>query len=91
MLRSLSSEDLDATSGRLEVRATLLSSGKRDDLMEQIVNRLSLEPSVSAGSWEVLSQGGEGEVNQLLVSDAVALWGGLSTMIACRVWRLAAG
>lgn len=61
MLRSLSSEDLDASGGRLEIRATLLSSGKRDDLLEQIVNRLSLEPSVSAISWEVLSQSGEGE------------------------------
>jgi len=60
MLRSLSSEDLDV-GGRLEIRATLLSSGKRDDLVEQIVNRLSLEPSVSAVSWEVLSQTGEGE------------------------------
>jgi hypothetical protein len=41
--------------------ATLLSSSKRGDLVEQIVNRLSLEPSVSAVSWEILSQGGEGE------------------------------
>lgn len=61
MLRSLSSEDLDAGSGQLEIRAMLLSSGKRDDLIEQIVNRLSLEPSVSAVSWEVLSHSTEGE------------------------------
>jgi putative Mg2+ transporter-C (MgtC) family protein len=61
MLRSLSSEDLDASGNTLEIRATLLSSGKRDELVEQIVNRLSLEPSVFAVSWEVLSQSGESE------------------------------
>lgn len=61
LLRSLSSADLDAGDGKLEIRATLLSSGKRDDLLGQIVNRLSLEPSVSAISWEILSQTGEGE------------------------------
>lgn len=61
MLRSLSSEDLDAHGSYLEIRAMLLSRGKCDDLIEQIVNRLSLEPSVSAVSWEVFSQSGEGE------------------------------
>jgi putative Mg2+ transporter-C (MgtC) family protein len=61
MLRSLSSQDLDPSSSSLEIRAMLLSSGKRDDLIEQIVNRLSLEPSVSSVSWEVISQGNENE------------------------------
>ncbi len=60
-LRSLSSEDLDEHSSILEIRAMLLSSGKRDELIEQIVNRLSLEPSVSAVSWEILSQSTEDE------------------------------
>ncbi len=60
-LRSLSSEDLDERSSILEIRAMLLSSGKQDELVEQIVTRLSLEPSVSAVSWEVLSQSTEDE------------------------------
>ena len=61
VLRSLSSQDLDASGSTLEIRAQLLSIGKRDDLIEQIVNRLSLEPSVSAVSWEVVSTSGEGK------------------------------
>ena len=36
MLRSLSSQDLDASGNSLEIRAMLLSSGKHDDLIEQM-------------------------------------------------------
>lgn len=55
VFRSLLSEDIDAA-GKLEIRATLVSSGRQDEALERIVNRLSLEPSVSAVSWEVVGQ-----------------------------------
>lgn len=55
VLRSLLSEDIDPP-GKLEIRATLMSSGRQDDALERIVNRLSLEPSVSKVSWEVVGQ-----------------------------------
>ena len=57
-LRSLHSEDVD-TAGKVEVRATLLSKGRQDDLLEQIVGRLSLESGITAVSWEVVE--GEAE------------------------------
>lgn len=53
VLRSLTSEDIDGTEA-VEVRADLLSSGRQDAALEQIVNRLSLEPSVTAVSWELV-------------------------------------
>jgi putative Mg2+ transporter-C (MgtC) family protein len=55
VLKSLLSEDIEPA-GKLEIRATLISSGRQDDALERIVNRLSLEPSVSAVSWEVVAQ-----------------------------------
>jgi len=57
-LQALQSEDVDPT-GKVEVRATLLSSGRQDALLEQIVGRLSLESGIIAVSWEVV--GGEAE------------------------------
>jgi putative Mg2+ transporter-C (MgtC) family protein len=53
VLRALTSEDIDST-GAVEVRAELLSAGRQDAALEQIVNRLSLEPSVTAVSWELV-------------------------------------
>lgn len=53
-LRALQSEDLDAS--KVEVRATLLSAGRLDATLEQVVGRLSLESGVSAVSWEVVGQ-----------------------------------
>ncbi len=58
VLQALQSEDVDPT-GKVEVRATLLSSGRQDALLEQIVGRLSLESGIIAVSWEVV--GGEAE------------------------------
>jgi putative Mg2+ transporter-C (MgtC) family protein len=55
VLRALTSEDIDST-GVVEVRAELLSPGRQDTALEQIVNRLSLEPSVTAVSWELVPQ-----------------------------------
>ena len=57
VLRSLTSEDVEHT-GLVEVRAELLSVGRQDATLEQFVSRLSLEPSVSAVSWEVVHHAG---------------------------------
>jgi putative Mg2+ transporter-C (MgtC) family protein len=51
-LRRLDSTDL-AESGRVEVTAQLTSAVKSDAILEQVVGRLSLEPTVSAASWSV--------------------------------------
>jgi putative Mg2+ transporter-C (MgtC) family protein len=51
-LRQLDSTDLEE-SGRVEVNAMLTSSSKNDAVLEQVVGRLSLEPTVSAASWSV--------------------------------------
>jgi putative Mg2+ transporter-C (MgtC) family protein len=51
-LRRLDSNDL-AESGRVEVTAQLTSPSKHDAVLEQVVGRLSLEPTVSAASWRV--------------------------------------
>jgi putative Mg2+ transporter-C (MgtC) family protein len=51
-LRRLESTDLEE-SGRVEVIAQLTSASKNDAVLEQVVGRLSLEPTVSAASWSV--------------------------------------
>jgi putative Mg2+ transporter-C (MgtC) family protein len=51
-LRRLESTDLEE-SGRVEVIAQLTSALKNDAVLEQVVGRLSLEPTVSAASWSV--------------------------------------
>jgi putative Mg2+ transporter-C (MgtC) family protein len=51
-LRRLDSTDLEE-SGRVEVTAQLTSPSKTDAVLEQVVGRLSLEPTVSAASWSV--------------------------------------
>jgi putative Mg2+ transporter-C (MgtC) family protein len=55
LLRGLHSEDMEGSS-RVEVRAELVSTGRNDLLLEQLVSRLSLEPGVSAVSWETIGQ-----------------------------------
>jgi len=60
ILRALTSEDIGAT-GQVEVRADLLSKGRQDTVLEQIVNRLSVEPSVTAVSWELMRHTTDGE------------------------------
>jgi putative Mg2+ transporter-C (MgtC) family protein len=54
VLRAVRSEDLDSGSGRVEVAAELQSYGRDDVALEAAVSRLSLEPSVSSVSWNVL-------------------------------------
>jgi putative Mg2+ transporter-C (MgtC) family protein len=51
-LRRLDSTDLEE-SGRVEVTAQLTSPSKNDAVLEQVIGRLSLEPTVSAASWSV--------------------------------------
>jgi len=54
VLYALHSEDEEGTN-RVKVRARVKSMGRRDELLEQIVTRLSLEPGVTAIRWEVIS------------------------------------
>jgi putative Mg2+ transporter-C (MgtC) family protein len=54
-MQSLQSEDLDTT-GKVEVRATFHSTGRQDAMLESVVGRMSLEPQISAVSWEVASR-----------------------------------
>ncbi|MGC1665785.1 MAG: hypothetical protein WA773_20850 [Bradyrhizobium sp.] len=51
-MRQLDSTDLEE-SGLVEVNALLTSVAKNDAVLEQVVGRLSLEPTVSAASWSV--------------------------------------
>ena len=53
LLYALYSEDEETNSVR--VRAQVKSVGRKDDLLEQIVTRLSLEPSVTTIRWEIVS------------------------------------
>ncbi|OAB59701.1 hypothetical protein AY600_10090 [Phormidium willei BDU 130791] len=55
-LRSLHSEDLETHKGRVEVKAKLITQTRDDELLEQAISRISLEPSVIAVSWRVVEQ-----------------------------------
>jgi len=57
-LHALHSEDIDS-SGKVEVRATLVSPERQNAMLEEIVQRLSLESGVSAVSWELAPPGAE--------------------------------
>ena len=54
-LHAFYSEDLNS-SGKVEVRATLVSSERQNAMLEDIVQRLGLEPGISAVSWELAIQ-----------------------------------
>lgn len=54
-LHALHSEDLNS-SGKVEVRAELVSSERQNAMLEDIVQRLGLESGVSAVSWELVPQ-----------------------------------
>jgi putative Mg2+ transporter-C (MgtC) family protein len=60
LLYALHSEDEETN--RVRVRAQVKSVGRKDDLLEQIVTRLSLEPGVTTIRWEIVSalDGGDG-------------------------------
>jgi putative Mg2+ transporter-C (MgtC) family protein len=55
VLRALYSEDVEPV-GRVEIRATLRGQGAQDHALERVVSRLSLEPGVSAVSWEIVGE-----------------------------------
>ena len=55
VLKSLKSDDVEHTD-KVEVLATLMSTGRQNVLLEQIVSRLSLESGVSGVSWEILTE-----------------------------------
>ena len=72
LLYALHSEDQEGTN-RVKVNAYLRSMGRKDELLEQIVSRLSLEPSVTVIRWEVLSSldsGSEGLVGPALDEES---------------------
>ena len=54
-LKSLKSEDVEHTD-KVEIQAILTSAGRQNSLLEQVVSRLSLEPSVNGVSWEILAE-----------------------------------
>jgi len=54
-LQSLHSEDLNGTA-KVQVLATFHSTGRQDAMLESVVGRLSLEPDVTAASWQVLNR-----------------------------------
>jgi len=55
LLRSLKSEDVEHTD-KVEVCATLTSTGRQNLLLEQLVSRLSLEAGVTGASWEIVGE-----------------------------------
>lgn len=54
LLKSLKSDDVEGQ--KVNIQAVLSSTGRQDLVLEQIASRLSLEPSVSGVSWEVVSE-----------------------------------
>jgi len=61
ILRAMHSQDI-GTSGRIEVKAEVESPANNVSLLEQIVNRLSLEKGVSAVSWKISSEQYDDEI-----------------------------
>ena len=57
-LRRIESEDIPETS-KISVVAQAVSSSRNDAALEQIVGRLSLEPFVTAASWQIDRSVGE--------------------------------
>ncbi len=53
ILQALNSEDVDG-SDKVQVQARLVMADRNDTLLEQMINRLSMEPGVSAVSWKVI-------------------------------------
>jgi putative Mg2+ transporter-C (MgtC) family protein len=51
-LRRLDSEDIADTS-KVTVTAQAVAAKRNDAALEQIVGRLSLEPNVSAATWQI--------------------------------------
>jgi putative Mg2+ transporter-C (MgtC) family protein len=58
-LKSLSSEDING-SGKVRVEAELITTGRSDKVIEQVISRLSLEPSITSISWEIVEHPSDG-------------------------------
>jgi putative Mg2+ transporter-C (MgtC) family protein len=74
LLYALHSEDEEGTN-RVKVRAQVKSIGRKDDLLEEIVTRLSLEPGVTTIRWEIVSAldaGAEGSVGSAVDEESRA-------------------
>jgi len=54
-LTALKSEDIEGTD-KLKVLAHIRSLGRQDQVLEQLIARLSLEPGVSSVSWSMTAQ-----------------------------------
>jgi len=54
MLRSLHSENV-AGSNTVRVQAQLVTGGRQDRRIEQLASRLSIEPGVTAVSWQIVA------------------------------------
>jgi len=52
-LQSIRSEDVEGTD-RTTVRAEVITAGQRNEVIEQVVTRLSIEPGIAAVSWAVV-------------------------------------
>jgi putative Mg2+ transporter-C (MgtC) family protein len=52
-LQAIRSEDIE-NSDCMTISADLLTPGQKNEVLEQIVARLSLEPGVSAVSWNIV-------------------------------------
>src|ERR1700732_3091050 len=55
LLKSLKSDDVEHTD-KVDVQATLTSTGRQNLLLKQIVSRLSLESGVTGVSWEIIAE-----------------------------------
>ena len=53
LLTALHSEDLEGGGDRVRVSASLRTPGRNDACMEELVSRISLEPTVNAIRWQV--------------------------------------
>jgi putative Mg2+ transporter-C (MgtC) family protein len=54
-LVGLKSEDIEGTN-KMKVAAQIRSLGRQDQVLEQLITRLSFEPSVSSVSWSMTAQ-----------------------------------
>jgi len=59
VLQSLTSNDLEDTSGRVEVSAELVATLQNQALLEQLVSRISLETGVSSVRWAIVKETGD--------------------------------
>lgn len=56
VLRSLDSRHIENEQHMVTVQADLTATGRQDEVLEQAISRLSLEPGVSAVHWKVVDE-----------------------------------